>query len=87
MLLLLPTRLPAMAPMTYSQISINYSDGTPAVYPLNITKEPAADGSYEYYREVQPGEAKDILWRSKTANALVDKYAPNDKQKPQGALV
>ncbi len=63
-----------MAPKELTKIVINESDGVDTVYPDNLTKQVSSDGSYQYFRLVNENEAKDLLWRTKTAKALVDKY-------------
>jgi len=70
-----------MAPTTYTVLSLDYSDGTLATHPTNTTKPPPGpDGSWDYFRPIAEEEQKGILWRSKSAAALVEKYMAPDKQ-------
>ena len=71
-----------MAPTPYTVITLDKSDGAPATHPTNTTKPaaPGPDGQWDYFRPVVHDEAKDFLWRSKCAAALVDKYAGADEQ-------
>lgn len=66
-----------MSPTTFGVLSLSFSDGVPTYYPANTTKPSTAnpDGTWDYFRPIAEGEAKDLLWRTKTATALVEKYA------------
>ncbi|KAF8544349.1 hypothetical protein BDD12DRAFT_815983 [Trichophaea hybrida] len=72
-----------MAPTSYTVLSLGYSDGVASTHPTNNTKPlPNSDGTWDYFRPVDNEEAKSILWRSKSAAALVEKYTPPEKQQP-----
>ncbi|KAF8243385.1 hypothetical protein K440DRAFT_613183 [Wilcoxina mikolae CBS 423.85] len=72
-----------MAPTSYTVLSLGYSDGVASTHPTNNTKPPPnPDGTWDYFRPVDDEEAKGILWRSKSAAALVEKYTPPEKQQP-----
>jgi len=67
----------------YAELSIGYSDGKVSTHPRNRTREGAnvaADGSWDFFREIAPSEPKDQLWRIKCASAMVEKYAPEKKK-------
>lgn len=58
------------------------SDGIDRDYPINNSRSFLnADGTGEYYREIEEGEAKDILWRSKAAQAILEVLNPNHPDK------
>lgn len=68
-----------MAPTKYTPLTLHFSDAVTNVYPRQVEKLVANDGSYEYFRALGENEQKDILWRSKIAKALVEKYLKNAK--------
>lgn len=68
-----------MAPTKYTPLTLHFSDAVTNVYPKQVEKLIANDGTYEYYRPLAENEQKDILWRTKTAKGLVDKYNKNTK--------
>lgn len=75
-----------MAPTMYIPLTLHYSDAVTNVYPRQTEKLIADDGTYDYFRPLAENEQKDILWRTKTAKALVEKYNKNVKGERQIAL-
>lgn len=67
----------AMAPTKYTPLHLHVSDGVSHSYPQQVEKLVANDGTYEYFRPLAENEQKDILWRSKAAKALIEKYNKN----------
>jgi hypothetical protein len=60
---------------TYKVMTLDYSDGKEVMHPANTTQPPPdADGTWEFYREVDTQESKGVLWLTKVAAALVDEY-------------
>lgn len=66
-----------MAPTKYTPLHLHVSDGVSHGYPQQVEKLVANDGTYEYFRPLAENEQKDILWRSKAAKALIEKYNKN----------
>ncbi|RPB04345.1 hypothetical protein L873DRAFT_1666471 [Choiromyces venosus 120613-1] len=60
----------------------DYSDGMP-LYPTNLEKHPAADGSYDYYSPVPAGAAKDVMWRTKCGNYVYQLFSKPESAQDQ----
>ena len=71
---------------TYTVMDIKVSDGKP-LYPTNLTKTLAADGSYEYYREVEENDSKSVLWRSKAARNIIEEFGDVKGESPPSSSV
>lgn len=72
-----------MGPTKYTPLTLHFSDAVKTVYPRQTEKLVADDGTYEYFRALLENEQKDILWRTKTAKALVEKYNKSVKGGPE----
>lgn len=72
-----------MPPTKYTPLTLHFSDAVTNVYPRQIEKLVSNDGTYEYFRPLADNEQKSILWRTKTAKALVDKYLKDTKGKTE----
>lgn len=70
-----------MGPATYIPITLHFSDGVDTGYPTQTEKLIADDGTYEYFRRVAKNETKDLMWRTKTAKHLIEKYMGEDEAK------
>lgn len=71
--------LAAMAPTKYTPLELHFTDGDDLGYPQQVEKLVSNDGTYEYFRPVAEDEQKDIMWRSKAAKALIEKYNQSAK--------
>lgn len=71
--------LTAMAPTKYTPLELHITDGDDQGYPQQVEKLVSNDGTYEYFRPVAEDEQKDIMWRSKAAKALIEKYNQSAK--------
>lgn len=68
-----------MAPTKYTPLELHCTDGDSNGYPKQVEKLVSNDGTYEYFRPVAEDEQKDIMWRSKAAKALIEKYNKSAK--------
>jgi hypothetical protein len=65
-----------MSPQEFILMTVPFSDGDPSKHPENTSPPPQVtdEDTYDYYRPIEEGEAKDIHWRIKVASFLTEKF-------------
>lgn len=69
---------------TLNEIAPPATDAVTTFYPTNIGPEHLVNGSGEYYRPIEKDEGKDVLYRTKTAQWVLE--AMNDPNASKAIL-